>query len=32
MKDPSAEGRLVEHDSRISAVDPQFRLDIPHAG
>ncbi len=32
VKDPGAEGRLVERDSRVSAVDPQFRLDVRHAG
>src|SRR5262249_15254601 len=32
VKDPGTEGRLVERDSRISVVDPQFRLDTRHAG
>ena len=32
VKDPGTEGRLVERDSRISAVNPQFRLDTRHAG
>ena len=32
MKDPGTEGRLVERDCRSSAIDPQFRLDIRHAG
>jgi hypothetical protein len=32
MKDASAESRLVESDSLISTIDPQFRLNIRHAG
>jgi len=32
MKNPGAEGHLVERDCRSSAVDPQFRLDICRAG